>query len=161
MLSIRGSHNQSQIFCDVVILPVERLDGLGQDDPHYARNLDLQVLKALIDTGATNTCLTEVAAKKLGLEPLGFIPTMGVHGTNFTRFYLFRIGFVTHSSNEFDGKVNQMSVLQDPIQGTELGFDTAPFDVLLGMDVISKGDLHVKGSGAYEFHFHNEQNACY
>ena len=162
MLTITGSHNSRQIFCEVCILPVESLDGFGDIDTHAPRNLNIQTLTALIDTGATNTCITASAAQKIGLDPLGEMPTMGVHGINSTRFYQFRIGFFQYESGELGSSSDfKVSILKEPIKGTELGFDTAPFDVLLGMDVISHGDLHIGQNGRVEFIFQTEQTACY
>jgi len=157
MLSITGRHNGRQIFCDVVLMPIIRLDGIDADNTEFP---SIFVLKALVDTGATNTCLTESAASKLKLEPLGYKSTMGVHGISQTRYYLFRIGFLNHTPNGNSVSLGEMAVLNTPIEGTELSAN-AGFDVLLGMDALSCGNLYVGSNGSYKFEFDNKQNDCY
>ena len=159
MLSVTGNHNSEQVFCDVVLMPVENLDGMDvyTDLPQPPK---VFVLRALIDTGATQTCIIESAAKKLDLVPLGYVPTMGIHGVSEVRYYLFRIGFIKHESSIEVSASNEMSVLQKPIQGTELQIENAGFEVLLGMDALSCGNLHIWANGQFRFEFDNTNIPC-
>jgi hypothetical protein len=47
----------------------------------------------------------------------------------------------------------QLHVLQKVIQGCAFQGGSAPFQVLLGMDVISTGSLVVQGNGTFSFSF--------
>ncbi len=114
MLSVEGKHNGAQVFCDVVLMPIEPLDGTTSNINGQAGK-KLIGMRALMDTGATHTCITSKAAERLDLDPLGYIPTTGIHGTEL-----------------------QASV---------------DFDILLGMDVISCGNLFVYQNGLYRFEF--------
>lgn len=81
----------------------------------------------IIDTGATSSMISEDVAKKLELEPCGNITVSGVHGTENARLY--KVDLI------FGGRF----VLPDhTVSGA--GND-AGFDILIGMDIIARGDL--------------------
>jgi predicted aspartyl protease len=47
---------------------------------------------ALIDTGASSTCLTAKVINQVGLSPIGKQPVGGVHGQRPTNIYNFQVG---------------------------------------------------------------------
>ncbi|MFL0670941.1 MAG: retropepsin-like aspartic protease [Erythrobacter sp.] len=153
MPDIVGSHNGSQVFCSVVLLPVERFEDT-LDPQRLSRFPNLQVLKALIDTGAQGTSITLQAAEKLNLEPTGRIRVHGFGGAKDHNCYLFKVGFVDLRESEFGGQSPNFHIVDFEIQGAE--FDCGPdadFDVLLGMDVLSIGTLTVANTGKFKFSF--------
>ena len=153
MPDIVGSHNGSQVFCSVVLLPVERFED-SLDPLRLAKFANMQVLKALIDTGAQGTSITLQAAEKLGLEPTGRIRVHGFSGPKDHNCYLFKVGFVDLQQTEFGGQSPRFHIVESEIQGAE--FDCGPdadFDVLLGMDVLSIGTLTVANTGKFKFSF--------
>jgi len=143
MLAVRGRHNGRQIFCNVVLTPIPKLDGIGADLSRAAPNL--QVLKALIDTGATDTNITPEAANKLNLVPVGGRQINHADGTSLRPYYLFKVGFLSDANDQ-----TKMLVPDIPIEGIELPNNQFQFDVLLGMDVLSQGQLTVTGT-RFEF----------
>jgi len=160
MPCIWGQHNGSQLFCAVAILPVSALAATGQLTPYVP-----MAVTALIDTGATTTCITSGLASRVPLTPIGKVPVHGVSGIAHHNNYLFYVAFpFTLPPGTVDpnfpppspGQVlGQIFVLHKAIQGCELV--TAPnagFEVLLGMDVISSGSLVVQGgNGTFSFSF--------
>lgn len=153
MPGIVGSHNCSQVFCSVVLLSVERFED-SLDPQRLSKFPNLQVLKALIDTGAQGTSITLQAAEKLGLEPTGMIRVHGFGGAKNHNCYLFKVGFVDLQQSEFGLQSPVFHVVDREIRGAE--FDCGPeadFDVLLGMDVLSIGTLTVSHTGKYKFSF--------
>ena len=138
MLTISGTHNGRQIFCNVVLMPVARLDGIGQDTVNATPKI--VVLKALIDTGATATNITPSTAKKLDLSPIGFTEVTTGGGVISSPYYLFKIGFLNDANDS-----SEMLIPPNPIEGLELIDDNFSFDVLLGMDVLSKGNFRMSG----------------
>ena len=143
MLTISGKHDGTKIFCNVVLMPIPRLDGLGQNQSTPAPKL--LVLRALIDTGATCTNITPSTAKKLDLEPLGLAEVATAGGTVYATYYLFKLGFLKDANNQ-----SQMLIPQSPIEGLELLEEEQEFDVLLGMDVLSQGVFKMS-SRRFEF----------
>lgn len=153
MPDIVGSHNCSQVFCSVVLLPVERFEDT-LDPQRLSRLPNMQVLKALIDTGAQGTSITLQAAEKLKLEPTGLIRVHGFGGPKDHNCYLFKVGFVDLRESEIGVQSPRFHIVDSEIQGAE--FDCGPdgdFDVLLGMDVLSIGTLTVAHNGKYKFTF--------
>jgi Aspartyl protease len=153
MPDIVGSHNCSQVFCSVVLLPVERFEDT-LDPQRLSKAANLQVLKALIDTGAQGTSITPHAAQALHLEPTGMFRVHGVGGSKMHNCYLFKVGFVDLQESEFGHQNPQFHMVDKEIEGAD--FDCGPdadFDVLLGMDVLSIGTLTVSSNGKYRFSF--------
>jgi hypothetical protein len=153
MPDIVGQHNCSQVFCSVVLLPVERFEDT-LDPQRLSKFPNLQVLKALIDTGAQGTSITFQAAEKLNLEPIGMIRVHGFSGPKDHNCYLFKVGFVDLQESEFGAQKPVFHIVDKEIRGAE--FDCGPdsdFDVLLGMDVLSIGTLTVSHAGKFKFSF--------
>lgn len=88
--------------------------------------------KAVWDTGATSSMISAVLAKKLSLAPIGTVQIAGVHGVQNARCYNIDIVF----GNKF--------IIPD-VKVSEAG-DFGGFDVLVGMDIISKGKMNIDGT---------------
>lgn len=83
----------------------------------------------IIDTGATSSMLTESIAQELELIPTGTITVSGVHGSENSNLYEIDIVF----GNNY--------ILRDiPVSGAN---GNAGFDLLIGMDILSKGEIHL------------------
>ncbi len=150
MPCIWGSHNNSQVFLDVAVLPVgfdPQLLSSGQSP--------IRIFKALLDTGAQSTCITGSVAKQTGLKPIGKVSVRGVSGIENHNNYLFKIGFPLGVVLSGDGKrlPRGISILEKDIQGVEFNSNADNFAVLLGMDVLSIGSLKVEGNGTFSFSF--------
>jgi hypothetical protein len=153
MPCIWGQHNGSQLFCQVVILP-----------PNGAVPPNSVAVQALIDTGATTTGITTALAAQLQMQPVGIIQIHGVGGLQNHNSHLFLIGFPFafppgtplppgHPPAAPGHMPVQLHVQQKVIQGCAFNGGNAPFQVLLGMDVISLGSLVVQGNGSFSFSF--------
>ena len=86
---------------------------------------------AIWDTGATSSMISADLARALQLEPQGTVRVSGVHGVEDAKLYTISLIFN-----------NGFSI--DDLQVSEAG-NNAGFDVLIGMDVISKGIFVVDG----------------
>lgn len=153
MPDIVGSHNGSQVFVSVVLLAVDRA-GLAPDPLALSRMAGMQVVRALVDTGAQNTSITPSAAERLGLEPIGSVRVHGVGGSKLHLTYLFKIGLVDLRVNEFGLESPHIHMIDREITGAE--FDCGPdaaFDILLGMDLLSIGTLTIANTGKFKFSF--------
>lgn len=91
----------------------------------------VQRCTAIWDTGATSSMISESLAKELKLEPEGSVKVSGVHGIEDAKIYTIDLIF----GNGFT---------LDKLQVSEAG-NNAGFDVLIGMDIISKGLFIVDG----------------
>lgn len=95
--------------------------------------------KAVWDTGATNTAISKNVIDDLSLKPSGKVNAHGVHGPNLVNTYLVHVGlpnrFLVSSIRVLEGKMSNI-------------------DVLIGMDIITKGDFvisNANGKTAFEF----------
>lgn len=163
MPCIWGQHSGAQLFCAAVVIPSDA-PGILQTPDGGSYQGEIHAVRALIDTGATITCVSSRLAKILKLQPVGKVPVHGVAGIVPHNSYLFLIAF---PFNVLPGQkppadlsvgpgqmATQIHLLQKVLQGFEFeGGATPAFDVLLGMDVISTGSLVVQGNGTFSFSF--------
>jgi hypothetical protein len=92
-------------------------------------------VRALWDTGATNSCITAPTAKSLGLRPTGSAVVYHVDGSCTRTTYL----------------VNMMlpnRVGAAGVRVTECDTVAGDFGVIIGMDIISSGDFSITNVGA-------------
>ena len=135
-------HNGQELFLPVCILP-----------PLSEHTGPFPLFKALVDTGATVTCISEQVASAVGLRPHGRTTVVGVAGLSTQNSYIFRLGFsADRPENQSLQAVEAMYLLKADILGAQIE-TTGDYDVLLGMDVLSTGQLVVNGSGTFSFAF--------
>lgn len=101
------------------------------DVNRYARKESAQensfLAKALWDTGATVTVISELLVQQLGLIPTDFMRVAGYDGKPQLR-NVYKIDIIIGDALRF----NKLNVIEAPIITT---------DILIGMDVIAQGDL--------------------
>lgn len=82
------------------------------------------------DTGATNTCISEEIATRYKLKPISFAQSKTPSGTLIAPIYLIDI------------TLNNEVVFKNwSVMGSKIG--AQGIDVLIGMDIISKGDFAI------------------
>lgn len=160
MPCIWGQHSNSQLFCVVAVLPATAVAAAAGS----VYTGQAQGCRALIDTGATTTCISKQLATILRLQPVGKVPVHGVAGIVYHNSYLFSVAFpfnlppnasLPPGVQQSSGNIaTQLHLLDKVLQGCEFDGGSKPkFDVLLGMDVISTGSLVVQGNGTFSFSF--------
>lgn len=159
MPSIQGNHYGRAAIIQVAIYDAARYDEHKQSKQRIFRRA--QPFRTLIDTGATFTMISPRVVSAMELRPFNRRRIGSVQGITSRRGYLFHVAFVMSPSQgrvEEDGGaatspvVMRTLVCPKVINGAELDEDTT-FDVLLGMDVISTGDLTFKRDGTFSFDF--------
>ena len=96
--------------------------------------------EAVWDTGATKSVITEKVISQCGLRPSGMVKMHGVTGTAIVETYLVKVGL---PNNVFVGGV---IAAKADLVGSQ--------DVLIGMDIISLGDLAISSfQGRTSFSF--------
>jgi gag-polyprotein putative aspartyl protease len=145
---ISGSFNPNDgIYHPVVILPV------GTPGLNTGRlvNLQLHNFKALFDTGAQVTCISQRVADKLQLIPRGRGRIVSASETKETNTYVFYVGFVmtaapAAAAGGYSGQMNVFGLFE----GLEIhAEDDDDVDVLIGMDVLARGNFTVGFDGRY------------
>jgi hypothetical protein len=105
---------------------------------------------ALIDTGATRTCLTQSLIGRLGLEAKSkLLIASATSGPERRRSYGYSLGLFCSGFSE-DAKTLYVIGFEFVAPWFQ---DNGNFDVLLGMDVLSQGRLTFERGGDFTFEF--------
>jgi hypothetical protein len=96
-----------------------------------ANSIPVYRCNAIWDTGATSSMIAQHIAEELKLESTGKVQIAGVHGVTAAKTYIVSLLFG-----------NGFAITDLPVSEADNG---GGFDVLIGMDVISKGKLLVDG----------------
>jgi hypothetical protein len=92
-------------------------------------------------------------ARKLKLISAGKRDMMTANGPRRARFYNFRVAMIASPLSQYDATTTPFFVLPNAVSGTELNPSEFAFDILLGMDVLSQGDLTIRRDGSFTFEF--------
>jgi Aspartyl protease len=106
----------------------------------------LHLFMALVDTGASCTCISSKVVADVGLQPTGKMPMAGVHGSTPTNTYQFAVGFLTGQRQVPSGAITA-NVHLIAVNGAEFNNAGCGFDILLGRDVICQGTLFLSFHG--------------
>lgn len=136
--SIEWRHNSERLVLPIAILP-------GHNSPNPTQTLRTD---GLLDTGATGTGIRSDLARALGLRPKGQRRVFTANGDMIAPEYLFRVGFVCgdYTDPNFDPAAQQPYVLEKEVLGFGLS-EGFTYPVLIGMNVITQGDLIITRSG--------------
>ena len=154
MFNLSFSHDNRRLYLPVVVLTAQMYMDMVISEK---RPGSLVVRRGLIDTGATVTCLTSGVINDLSLSPVSQMSVTGVSGTRAHPAYSFYLG-LAHS---FDSPAFDMSedihteeqgagslyAFHQEIVGPEV-MDSPDHEIIVGMDIISKGLLMVHKDGA-------------
>lgn len=91
-------------------------------------------IKALLDTGSTNTFISDRIAKILGLKQIGEFPHLGSSGYQNSDTY---VASIVLPDKTYISDVTLVGI--DTIPNNDL----LPVDVIIGMDIIQTGDIHI------------------
>lgn len=154
---IQGRHNGRAAYIDIAIVEAARYREHKESRQPVLRGI--RPFRALIDTGATSTMITRRVVALLGLQPTTKLRYRNKDGDIWTTAYLFHVVFYGKTlpmpgDSEEDGEslISQTHVCTKVITGGEIE-DQDSFDVLLGMDVISTGNLTINVDGTFGFAF--------
>lgn len=95
-----------------------------------------EIFGAIVDTGSQNTCISERAAKQLGLIKITEVRVFGMHGSEHRKTYSAYIRIPVSRGNR-DFEFEKKSFTEFTSYGS--------FDVIIGMDIITQGSLNVSG----------------
>ena len=138
----------------LVSVAVLRLDATQSVDgkPPVIQGEKIEFFQALIDTGASSTCLSSRVVDAVGLQPTGKAMMQGATGASAVNQYSFLVGFVQNSTQRPDGSFDGM-LTQMAVQGMEFDGGGSTFDVLLGRDILCRGVFTMSFDGHYAFSF--------
>lgn len=109
----------------VGVIPGGELTGLPEDIPRF---------EGLLDTGATQSCVSPEVARRLQLEPIGIRPMQSAAGVSLVSTYSVSIVVFL--------EIDPVTVLCQHVNAAEF-MPPQGLDVLIGLDIISQGVLVV------------------
>lgn len=118
-------------------------------DPLASTSIFFHEFTALVDTGASRTCISQNVIDRVGLKSRGKISVGNVKRTEEHRTYIFYVGVWPENLEECPPAVFGIG---NEIMGID-GGDSRYYDVLLGMDIISQGTLQLNLNGSFELGF--------
>jgi hypothetical protein len=137
---VAGNYNPAAgVLIQVAILPQSQLAAIQAG----GTPANLTMFAALVDTGASVTCISSNVVQALGLQPSGKTQMSGSTGQNTVDQYTFVVGFMfgvqQTPTGAFSGQISTHSV-----QGCEFVSHGFGFDVLIGRDICAKEVSHLR-----------------
>jgi hypothetical protein len=96
---------------------------------------------ALVDTGASGTCISPTVARTIGAAPIGMRPMSSATGSQAVAQYLVDLLLPFGSAG----------LILAGMQVLEFAHAGAPFQILLGRDIICRGTLTLSFDGHFTF----------
>jgi Aspartyl protease len=154
MPCIAGNYNPAVgVILQVAILPQAQLAVLQVSQQQAAKPLpNLTMFAALLDTGASVTCISSNVVQTIGLQPSGKTSMTGSTGQSVVDQYTFLVGFMFGAQQSPSGAISgQLNA--HLVQGCEFVSHGFGFDVLIGRDILCKGTLSLSFDGHYVLSF--------
>lgn len=109
-------------------------------------------LVALLDTGADGTSITQSVARSHSLENRGKRSVVGAGGINIHNTWITFLAFIHDIDADFEGDQHQaqgLFIVSDALMAIEIP-DNKWFDVIIGRDVLTRYDFHIRRGGYWE-----------
>jgi hypothetical protein len=149
MPCVAGNYNPTVgIILQVAILQQNQLAALRSPPALQSTLPNLTMFAALLDTGASVSCISKNVVHAVGLLPSGRTSMSGSTGQNVVDQYTFVVGFIFGAQQAPSGAVSgQLNA--HLVQGCEFTSHGFGFDVLIGRDILCKGALSLSFDGHY------------
>lgn len=122
---------------------------LREDDP----NDRLQLHAALVDTGASATCITRSVADALALQPIGKIDMHTAGGLVSVNTYDVHVALLIGHGKNPDGSVAGEFAVLNNVRALEFDAGDASYQALIGRDILRLGVLTQSPDGHFSFAF--------
>ncbi|MCY3829058.1 MAG: aspartyl protease family protein [Rhodospirillaceae bacterium] len=117
------------------------------------KNGTLHVCPALVDTGASTTCISSEVAKALSLAPAGKTGLQTAGGAVDVNVYDVHVAFfLGGKTDEAGNKVGQLEFFSD-IQAPEFDPGGNHYKAIIGRDILKRGVLILSFDGHYSFSY--------
>ena len=137
MPCLSGQYNPAiGLLINVGVLPP------GTVTPAGVGNMPLTAYPALVDTGASKTCISIIVVQAVGLKPIGLAPMISANQTLPANQYLADLALVFGPGALFVPNIQVSEFTAAP---------NSPFQVLVGRDIICRGALTLSFDGHFTF----------
>lgn len=124
------------------------------DEPLVDDTVDrLRFYAALVDTGARATCIARPVADALSLQPIGRTDMQTAGGSVAVNVYDVHVALIIGHEKNPDGSVTDQFAALNNVRTLEFDAGDAPYQALIGRDVLRMGVLTQSPDGHYSFAF--------
>lgn len=113
----------------------------------------LRLYAALVDTGASTTCIARSVADALDLQPIGRVDMHTAAGLVSVNMYDVHVALLTGQERNPDNSITNQFVMLNNLRTLEFDAGDAPYRALIGRDVLRIGVLTQSPDGHYSFSF--------
>lgn len=154
MPSIAGKYNhKTGVLLQIAILLPENMTTFAEP---MASSTDLsggvKMFMALLDTGASVTCISKNVIDEVQLDPVGKTRMSGATGVTDVDQYNFCVGFISDAVQQPSGIMSGALQLHW-VEGCEFSNHGFGFDVLLGRDILCRGVFSISFDGHFVLSF--------
>jgi hypothetical protein len=149
MPCVAGNYNPAVgVILQTAVLPQSQFVTLQAPRLPQSSLPNLTMFGALVDTGASVTCISRNVVQALNLQPSGKTSMSGSTGQNTVDQFTFAVAFLFGAQQTPTGAISgQLSM--HLVQGCEFMSHGFGFDVLIGRDILCKGILTLSFDGHY------------
>lgn len=114
----------------------------------------MHVCPALVDTGATRTCIAKSVVNALGLESIGRVSMNTAGGTTDVNVYDVHVALFVDGAQNPDGSYKVQAEVFGNMRVLEFTADgEGKYQSLVGRDILRNGVLNLSMDGHYAFAF--------
>ena len=113
----------------------------------------LRICQALVDTGASATCITRSVAESLPVQPVGKIDMQTASGSGAVNVYDVHVALLIGQGKNADGSITGQFVTLPNVRALEFDAGEAPYQALIGRDILRMGALTQSPDGHFSFAF--------
>jgi len=117
-------------------------------DSRHSETQSVEMYRALLDTGASSTCISQRVVDEIELSPTGKTMLIGATGRQEVDQYSFGVGLLVSQEAQPSGDVRSQINVR-PTIGTLFQNDAGAFDVLLGRDILCSGVFTISFDGHF------------
>ena len=122
---------------------------LREDDPDDR----LRICQALVDTGASATCITRSMAESLSVQPVGKTALQTAGGSVAVNVYDVHVALLIGQGKNADGFFTSQFAALHNVRSLEFDAGEAPYQALIGRDILRMGALTQSPDGHFSFAF--------
>ena len=113
----------------------------------------LRLYAALVDTGASTTCIARPVADALSLQPIGRVDMHTAGGSVSVNTYDVHVALLIGREKNPDGSVTDQFAALSNVRTLEFDAGESPYQALIGRDILRLGALTQSPDGHYSFAF--------
>ena len=113
----------------------------------------IHLCPALIDTGASHTCISSSVADELQLEPAGKIDMQTARGIQAVNIYDVRPAIILTEKPDLEGRSKGRIEVFSAIRAPEFDPVDKNYKALIGRDILAQGVMTMSFDGHYTFSY--------